>query len=82
MLDIPLIMTVGIFIILLSFISGFALGTAKKEVHNLVGTLRVDNSIPEDGPQLYLELEKNIPEIKNRDYVTLRVNTENYISRN
>ena len=63
-----------------SFILGYVFAIAKKTLHNVIGTLRVDNSIPEDGPRLYLELDKDIPTIKQRDYVTLRVNTKNYIS--
>lgn len=64
-----------------SFVAGYIFGLARDSVHNLIGTLRVDNSIPEDGPQLFLELEKDIPTIKSRDYVTLRVNNSNYISQ-
>lgn len=65
----------------LSFICGYVVAIVRKSVHNIVGTLRVDNSLPEEGPHLYLELDKDIPEIKQRDYVTLRVNTKSYISQ-
>ena len=66
--------------LILGVIVGYVAGVATKATHNLIGTLRVDNSIPEDGPQLFLELETGIPDIKTRDYVTLRVNVQNYIS--
>lgn len=47
-----------------------------------IGTLRVDESDPDDGPYLFLELEKSCPPevIKRKKYVTLKVNVENYIS--
>ena len=65
----------------LVFAAGCILGFASKTAYKLIGTLRVDNSIPEDGPQLFLELEKDIQTIKKHDYVTLRVNLSNYISQ-
>ena len=76
-----MIYVIVILALIISFILGYVFAIAKKAVHNIIGTLRVDNSIPEDGPQLYLELEKGVHEIKKRDYVTLRVNIENYISQ-
>ena len=68
-------------VLLIGGVIGFVLSIAVDAKHNIIGTLRVDNSIPEDGPRLFLELEKDIPTIKARDYVTLRVNTQNYISQ-
>ena len=76
-----LLIVIGACALLTGIVAGFALSIAIKAKHNLVGTLRVDNSIPEDGPLLFLELERDIPTIKKRDYVTLRVNTTNYISQ-
>ena len=72
-----------IFGVIVATLIGFIFGAtaAKKSGGNLIGTLRVDNSIPEEGTQLYLELDAGIPEIKNHDYVTLRVDTKSYISR-
>ena len=45
-----------------------------------VGDLRVDNSIPEDGPYLFLELYRSPEDIMNKQYVVLKVNTQSYIS--
>lgn len=81
MLETTLIVLAVIVAMIATFVAGYALAMAKKSAHNLIGTLRVDNSIPEEGPHLYLELDKGIPEIKQHDYVTLRVNTESYISQ-
>ncbi len=46
-----------------------------------VGTLRVDSSDPEDGPYLFLELEKGVGDISSKSYVLLKVNTQSYLSR-
>lgn len=49
--------------------------------HRSSGVLRVDHSDP-DGPYLFLELERSdVDEIMKNRYVTLRVNTKNYISQ-
>ena len=47
---------------------------------NIVGTLRVDRSDP-DGPYLFLELSENINKVINREYIALKVETKDYISR-
>lgn len=44
-----------------------------------VGALRVDNSDPDDGPYLFLELSKDIGFIKRKKYVVLKVNLKSYI---
>lgn len=44
-----------------------------------VGSLRVDNSDPDDGPYLFLELPKDIGDIYRKKYVTLKVNLKNFI---
>lgn len=44
-----------------------------------VGSIRVDTSDPDDGPYLFLELSKDIDEIYRKKYVTLKVNTKNFI---
>lgn len=49
--------------------------------HLLIGDLRVDQSDPEDGPYLFLELQKGVSNFKNKKYVILKVNIKNYISR-
>lgn len=45
-----------------------------------VGTLRIDQSDPEDSPYLFLELNKNITVISSKKYVTMKVDLRNYIS--
>ena len=47
-----------------------------------IGILKVDESDPEDGPYLFLELEVNPNVIKQARTVTLKVDTKNYISQN
>ena len=46
-----------------------------------VGTLRIDNSDPEDGPYLFLELSSNPNTLKQFNYVILKVDARNYISQ-
>lgn len=46
-----------------------------------IGTLRIDTSDPDDGPYLFLELSKNPNLIRSKKYVTLKVNSNDYISR-
>lgn len=46
-----------------------------------MGTLRVDQSDPDDEPYLFLELNSNVDAIKKRKYVIFDVNVENYISQ-
>lgn len=45
-----------------------------------VGCLRIDNSDP-DGPYLFLELKVDPKVIETNKYITLEVNTKNYISQ-
>lgn len=45
-----------------------------------VGTLRIDQSDPEDSPYLFLELKKNVNNIASNKYVIMEVKHENYIS--
>lgn len=48
----------------------------------IFGTLRVDSSDPEDGPNLFLELTANDRDaIMRSDYATFKVNTKSYISQ-
>lgn len=46
-----------------------------------VGVLRVDHSDPDDGPYLFLELSSNPNTLIHDTYVTLKVNTQSYISQ-
>ena len=44
-----------------------------------VGSLRVDHSIPEDEPYLFLELTRNVSTILKKKFVILRVRAEDFI---
>lgn len=46
-----------------------------------VGTLRIDRSDPDDGPYMFLELEKNVHFVSSKKYVLLKVSNQNYISQ-
>lgn len=45
-----------------------------------VGSLRVDQSIPEDEPYLFLELTKSVSTILRKKFVVLKVRAEDFIS--
>lgn len=45
------------------------------------GCLRVDRSIPEDGPRLFLELSENVETISAKKYITIAINNKSYLSR-
>ena len=71
---------IGIFI-------GVVIGYILKTIFSrpkVIGTLRVDHSDPDDGPYMFLELssEESVKTIRHDDYVTFKVNVENYISQN
>lgn len=44
-----------------------------------VGSLRVDQSIPEDDPYLFLELTKSVSTILKKKFVVLKVQAEDFI---
>lgn len=44
-----------------------------------VGSLRVDQSIPEDEPYLFLELTKSVSTILKKKFVVLKVRAEDFI---
>lgn len=44
-----------------------------------VGNLRVDQSIPEDGPYLFLELTESVSTILKKKFVVLKVRAEDFI---
>lgn len=41
---------------------------------NMVGTLLVNTSDPDDAPYLFLELSKDVSDVTNKRYVILKVN--------
>ena len=46
-----------------------------------VGTLKIDDSDPDDGPYLFLEIPSNPNVLKKYKYITLKVDVDNYVSR-
>ena len=46
-----------------------------------IGTLRVDQSIPDEPPYLFLELKTNVGSFMAKKYVTCEVKVENYLSQ-
>lgn len=69
--------------LIVGLIIGFILGLiimAFGFVNKIVGALRVDSS-NEDGPYLFLELNKPVLRATSQKYVVLRVEACNYISQ-
>lgn len=44
-----------------------------------VGNLRVDHSIPEDDPYMFLELTKSVSTVLKKKFVVLKVRAEDFI---
>ena len=75
---------VVIMLALLGFVLAFFLGFAISTVVNRedpIGDLRIDESDPEDGPYLFLELKNKPSTFKNFKGVVLNVINESYISQ-
>ena len=45
-----------------------------------VGTLRIDRSDPDDGPYMFLELDKGVGDISKKKHVMLKISNESFIS--
>ena len=73
-------MTTAIIVIecIISAIIGFVIGI--KSHNKEIGTLRVDQSDPYDGPYLFLELSENPKKLLDKKRITLKVNVEDYVS--
>lgn len=68
---------------IIAFLVGVLIGTILYAISiktASVGTLRIDQSDPEDSPYLFLELKKNVNNIASNKYVIMKVKRENYIS--
>lgn len=70
--------------LIIAFLVGVLIGTiiyaiAVKTAS--VGTLRIDQSDPEDSPYLFLELNKNLSYVASKKYVIMKVDMKNYISQ-
>ena len=76
--------TITLVLTLAGFLFGVVIGRAIERVfgkQDAIGDLRIDESDPEDGPYLFLELNSGPDSIKNRTRVTLNVKSENFISQ-
>lgn len=65
--------------IIAALVLGFAIGRLSN-IKQVIGVIRVDNSDPEDGPYLFLELKKGMAKFEHGDIVSFKINTESYIS--
>ena len=63
------------------FITGYLVKKAvtKKPKIKEMGTLRIDNSDPDEPDMLFLELVKDTKDISDGDYVTFNVSRKNYV---
>lgn len=74
-----------VILVLIGLCAGLIIGwrvSKKVTAEKPIGTLRIDNSDPEDGPYLFLELTPtaDINYIKTKKHVTMQVRVKNYIS--
>lgn len=67
-----------ILLILVGVLLGVAISVIVFRTY-FVGNLRIDNSDPEDGPYMFLELEKGISDISSKKHVVLKVRREDFI---
>ena len=66
--------------IIVGIVIGIVIRRPEKSIF-VVGSLRVDQSDPDSGPYLFLELShKGVDAIYKKRYVVLKVNIKNYIS--
>lgn len=69
--------------LIIAFLSGAVVGGIIALItirSTVIGYLRVDESDPDDGPYLFLELFKKVPNLCAKKYVMLKVKVENFIS--
>lgn len=76
-----------ILLIIVGFITGVIatyIALKPRIVQEPIGYLRIDESDPEDGPLLFLQIppEHNPYYLNHQKYVTLEVKVENFISQN
>lgn len=57
---------------------GYVIATIMSRIKS-VGTLKVDNSDPDDNPYLFLELSKGLDTIYRRKYVSLKVCIKSFL---
>lgn len=66
----------------IAIIAGIIIGVIMSSLFvriHLSGNLRVDHSIPEDDPYLFLELSKSVSTILKKKFVILKIRVEDFI---
>ena len=61
--------------------TGFIFAEIRSRSKPIAGVLRFDNSDPEDGPYLFLELSTSPDKIEESSKVIFKVSRKNYISQ-
>lgn len=70
-----------IFGVVIGIIAGLSIGQHLVEQRR-IGRLRIDQSDPDDGPYLFLELEPGgVYKLQHSKYILLKVEERDYISR-
>lgn len=72
------IVIVAIGAMIIGIAIGFSIGKAKYHQWP-IGDLRVDQSDLDSPPQLFLELDKNVPAVMTKKYVVFRVKVKDFI---
>jgi hypothetical protein len=73
-----MVIIIGISASILGFILGFIAASIYKKY---VGTLRIDQSDPDDSPYLFLEMSEDPRQLLSKKRVNLKVDVRNYISQ-
>lgn len=71
-------------LVTIAFIAGILIGSLVTNAifqRAKVGTLRVDSSDPEDGPYMFLEIDKGVGDITSKRCVLLKVSLDSYLPR-
>lgn len=66
---------------LIGLITGFIFAEIRSCSKPIAGVLRIDNSDPEDGPYLFLELSTSPDKLEESSKVIFKVSHKNYISQ-
>lgn len=72
---------IGVIII---FVIGMILGSAITVItlrKRSFGSLRIDTSDPNENPYIFLELSEDVNTIFQKKYITLKINTQNFVSQ-
>lgn len=66
---------------LIGLATGFIFAEIRSRSKPIAGVLRIDNSDPEDGPYLFLELSISPEKFEESSKLIFKVNHSNYISQ-